>query len=60
MVTSTGLSMRPTARHESFLESVEQNLTQLNKSDYSHNSIDRVKGDPARRLDYGRQNGPLP
>lgn len=55
-----GLSVRPTLRQEAFLEGVEQDLTQLNKSDDSHNSIDRVKGEPARRLDYERQNGPLP
>jgi hypothetical protein len=54
------LSVRHTARYESFLESDEQNLTQLNKSGARHNSIDRVKGEPTRRLDYGRQSGPLP
>ena len=55
-----GLYVRSSARQESFLECVEQNLTQINKSGDSHNSIDRVKGDLARRLDYGRQNGSLP
>jgi hypothetical protein len=49
-----------TARRESFLESVDRNFVQLNKSGDSHNSIEWVKDDPARRLDYGRQSGPLP
>jgi hypothetical protein len=31
-----GLSVRPTLRQEAFLEGVEQDLTQLNKSDDSH------------------------
>ena len=55
-----GLSMYATARQESFMESVELNLTQINKSGDSHNSIDWVNGDPARRLDYGWQNDSLP